>query len=1006
MTNKIWTVPVVLYALFVLICPVASTGQEPSGYVVTAADEKLTFTARPELGYVIKTQQNTFNIGGLSGSLQLFANAEIKPIRGSGRKGISVVYNGKSADENEKTITALASNNEVRYAAPLFSSNGETVAVIPEIAVRITAETDALELRTLCETMGLAIIKKLEFTEQEYLIEVPGTEATDVFNTVEQLGGISFIEWACPNIAFQPRLLGQVIPNDEYFPNQWDLHNTGQTNGTPEADINAPEAWEITTGDPNIVIAVFDSGVDANHPDLINNLVPGYDFVDDDAVPDPCLSRPEDGHGTNCAGLIAAQGNNGIGITGVTWNCKIMPIRILSENEDFDTDADVATAIRWAAENGADILNNSWGGPFPLMLAHSAIVDVTKQGGIGRDGKGCVVLGSSGNWEGGGPVVYPAAYSEVIAVGATDHDDEVWHYSASGPELDIVAPSGGIGRIDYFFFDKAFQWTTDITGIPGYSIENLDISILDYSDSMGGTSGACPIAAGVAALILSVDPNLTNIEVRRILLDSAVDLGEPGWDEYYGSGRVDAFAAVNLALNPQSPTTPPVVIPSGSILYIDDDAPNDPGPGDAAVSDADEDGSPEHPFDTIQEAIDNAPGSDTIIVLDGTYSGDGNHDIDFKGKAITIRSENGAANCIIDCQNLGRGFYFHRSEGANSVLEGLTITNGNADEGGGIYCGNGSNPTITNCVLSGNIATSLSWEGSVGGGMYNENNSPTITNCTFSGNEAEYGAGMYNYESSPILLNCTFSENVTMWDGAGMFNDWSNTELTNCIFRGNSAGDWGGGILSSGGIQTITKCKFSENSADGYGGGIYNDWNELTVSNSIFHGNTTTWDGGAMYNDWSSLTVTNCTFAGNAVENGDGNALAFDSSLWSSPSVLELANCILWDDGDEIWNNDDSTITATFSDINVDTRSLWVGEGIIKNNPLFADPDNGDYHLKSLAGRWDPISQSWVIDEVTSLCIDAGDPSTLVGSEPENNGGIINMGAYGGTDEASKSPEN
>ncbi|MDT8302259.1 MAG: hypothetical protein RQ760_12305 [Sedimentisphaerales bacterium] len=215
MTKRSWAVP---FILSVLLCPVTSTSQEPSVYIVTVAGEKLTFTARPELGYVLKTQQNTFNTEALSGMVQLFANAEIKPIRGLRRKDTSVVYNGKSADENKKTITALASNNQVRYAAPLFSSNGETVAVIPEIAVRVTAETDAQELRELCESMGMAIIKKLEFTEQEYLIEVQGTDAIDVFNAVEQFGQISFIEWACPNIAFQPRLLDQVIPNDEYFP--------------------------------------------------------------------------------------------------------------------------------------------------------------------------------------------------------------------------------------------------------------------------------------------------------------------------------------------------------------------------------------------------------------------------------------------------------------------------------------------------------------------------------------------------------------------------------------------------------------------------------------------------------------------------------------------------------------------------------------------------------------------------------------------------------------------
>ncbi len=343
-----------------------------------------------------------------------------------------------------------------------------------------------------------------------------------------------------------------------------------------------------------------------------------------------------------------------------------------------------------------------------------------------------------------------------------------------------------------------------------------------------------------------------------------------------------------------------------------------------------------------------------------------------------ISSENGPENCIIDCQNLGRGFFFHRSEGADSVLEGLTITNGSADEGGGIYCSSDCNPTITHCAFSVNIARSVGLEGGTGGGMYNLNNKPTLTNCTFSGNEAKFGAGMYNSDSSPILTNCTFSENVTVRDGAGMYNDWGNPDITNCIFKGNSAGDSGGGIYNSSGV--------------------------LTLANSIFSGNTAVWNGGAMYNEWSSLTVTNCTFVGNAADNG--NALALNSSIWSNPSVVEFTNCILRDNGDEIWNNDDSTITVTFSNIYVDTRSPWPGEGNIRNNPLFADPENGDYHLKSQAGRWDPASQSWVIDDVTSPCIDSGDPSTPIGMEPPPNGGIINMGAYGGTAQASKSPEN
>ena len=113
-----------------------------------------------------------------------------------------------------------------------------------------------------------------------------------------------------------------LFPSDPYFPNQWHLHNTGQSGGTPDADINGPEAWEITTGDPNVIVAVLDYGVDSTHPDLAENLVPGYDFYDDDEQPEPVLDHRVNAHGTACAGLIAARGNNELGVAGVTWDCK------------------------------------------------------------------------------------------------------------------------------------------------------------------------------------------------------------------------------------------------------------------------------------------------------------------------------------------------------------------------------------------------------------------------------------------------------------------------------------------------------------------------------------------------------------------------------------------------------------------------------------------------------------------------------------------------------------
>ena len=568
MTNSI---PPRLAALLLTLAlwPIKSPAKE---YVLMVGNEQLRFVAQPQAGYVVKTQQKAGGIIAPSGTLSFLATEPANPIRGLNRHGVWVVERARSVGESEKTIKMLRADRQIQYVAPLFSSNGETVAIIPEIVVRVKPGTQIKQVQALCKTAGCAINKPMEFTEQEYLLEVLGPDAEAVFAAVGKLGQAPQVEWACPNTAFPPRLGDQVVPdgavadqrlrvasagqdantpgvlpNDEYFPMQWHLNNTGQTGGIPGADIRTPEAWEITTGDPNIVVAVFDCGVDTSHPDLINNLVAGYDFIENDPYPDPApVLAAINAHGTMCAGLIAAQGNNFIGVTGVTWNCKVMPIRAGSVRADgsyfFTTSVDTATAFRWAATHRADIFSNSWfGDPSPQPIMHSAIVDVTKAGGIGRNGRGCVLVSAAANTN--SSVWYPARYPEVIAVGATDHKDLRWGYSNYGPDLDITAPggpfppgSGGVG-----------PWTTDIVGDPGGHIYNPVPGITDYA-IFGGTSAAAPIVAGVAALILSVEPNLTSDEVRHFLERSAKDLGDPGRDDYYGWGRVDARAALDMVL--------------------------------------------------------------------------------------------------------------------------------------------------------------------------------------------------------------------------------------------------------------------------------------------------------------------------------------------------------------------------------------------------------------------------------------------------------------------------
>jgi hypothetical protein len=348
---------------------------------------------------------------------------------------------------------------------------------------------------------------------------------------------------------------------------------------------------------------------------------------------------------------------------------------------------------------------------------------------------------------------------------------------------------------------------------------------------------------------------------------------------------------------------------------------------------------------------------------------------------------------------------------SNPILTNCTFSENSAIAGGGMFNDGNSYPTLTNCEFSGNSAKSG------GGGMDNQHSSPTLINCAFSRNSASYsGGGMSNIVSDPILTNCNFSENSTWYRGGGMTNAWGSPTLTNCTFSRNSA-DNGGGMNNWNSSPTLTGSNFSGNSAKQMGGGMYNElFSNPTMTNCTFSGNSAEQMGGGMYNELiSSPILTNCTFAQNSADNG--SAFGCDSDEQSNTSNVELINCILWDGGNEIWKNDNSTILITYSNI----QGGFTGKGNIEADPLFADlgyfdengtPEDvnddhwvdGDYHLKSEAGRFEPNTEAWIQDDVTSPCIDAGNPDSPVAFEPNPNGGIINMGAYGSTAEASKSP--
>ena len=243
---------------------------------------------------------------------------------------------------------------------------------------------------------------------------------------------------------------------------------------------------------------------------------------------------------------------------------------------------------------------------------------------------------------------------------------------------------------------------------------------------------------------------------------------------------------------------------------------------------------------TIQEGINAASDGDEVVVCDGVYTGAGNKNLDFHGKAITVRSTNGPDNCIIDCENDGRGFLFHNEETDASVVDGFTITNGNASYGAAICCPY-SSPAITNCTIAGNSADHD------GGGVWCRESSPTISNCSIAENWATMdGGGVYCVQSSPRITNCTIMANTAYNLGGGVLCVDSSPMISDCTITGNSVNGDGGGVSCIGGSPTITDCTIIGNTADTSGGGVCCFGGDPTISNCTITGNSAGLDGGGV----------------------------------------------------------------------------------------------------------------------------------------------------------------
>lgn len=484
--------------------------------------------------------------------------------------------------ELKALIAALHHYNDVKLATPFIYSDGaHPVGILNTVSVKVDNDIAFQQLLGFAERNHMYPVFQDAYMKDVWWLNTnkySGYNALEAAVMLNQCGLFAFAE---PNYLLSPRT---ASVNDQFYNRQWSIHNDSATTftngiiGTRDADMDVDSAWTITTGEPFIKVAVIDAGVDTLHPDLIGNLLPGYDATGGGSNGYPNTDKPQNAHGTACSGIIAATANNGIGIAGVAHGCKIVPIKVFYyidtvysgvplNDIPYSTSQWFANAINWAwREAEADVMSNSWGlDPVSLsllsgspMLVEEAIIAAADSG---RYGLGTPMLFSSGN-EDTRPI-WPAKLATTIAVNATSMcderkfagscDGESWT-GCWGTGLDVSAPGVKIT-------------TCDITGNIGYTSG-------DYTFNFNGTSAACPNAAGVVALMLSIRPDLSYDAVRYILGSSADRVGgyvygknmvAGTWSNELGYGRVNAYKALIMAQDYTSHQTGIVDVEAGNM---------------------------------------------------------------------------------------------------------------------------------------------------------------------------------------------------------------------------------------------------------------------------------------------------------------------------------------------------------------------------------------------------------------------------------------------------------
>ncbi|TVR81448.1 MAG: T9SS C-terminal target domain-containing protein [Chitinophagaceae bacterium] len=457
-----------------------------------------------------------------------------------------------SWEQKEEIFSSVNLAGDVMHLPYLKNNEGFWLGILPDIFVSVNSEAERNSLILNMGKQGWEFEPVNHLPKNVYKFSNRQSSGKEILDLAISLNNDADYLWAEPGYFFFPDV--HDVPDDPIFFRQWHIENEGtaaQGNGVVGADISGLDAWTVSKGNPDIKVAIVDSGVDTLHPDLSANFYMGFDATGGNSNGFPNQNYSQDAHGTAATGIISAIADNGIGVAGIANECKFMAVKSFYYIDSligiipFATSEYFSSGLIWAYQNGADVINNSWTIP-PLFLAllpgNPALIDAALEEAStnGRNGKGTVLFFSSGN--DGDPPYWPSDLEMTIAVNATSMCDE----RKSPDSCDGENWEGNYGETINISAPGVRIPTTDMQGTKGYTNGN-------YTLSYNGTSAASAVASGVGALILSVNPDLTAEEVAYILYTTADKIEGCDYSTYkngstwcpeLGHGRVNAYQAL------------------------------------------------------------------------------------------------------------------------------------------------------------------------------------------------------------------------------------------------------------------------------------------------------------------------------------------------------------------------------------------------------------------------------------------------------------------------------